>query len=210
MLIEKNDIVLFQGDSITDMGRDRNDITCLGHGYAMIAASIYLSLFPENNVTFINKGIGGDRAINLKNRWSEDCLDLKPTVVSLMVGINDCWRNFDNDDQTSIEDFESNCHYLLEKVKQELNAKLILCEPFVLPFPEDRVKWRIDLDPKINIIRKLAREYKALLVPFDGILNSVSAIQPPQFWTTDGVHPTTAGHGLMAREWLKVAGINIK
>ena len=78
-----------------------------------------------------------------------------------------------------------------------------MCEPFVLPYPEDRKQWREDLDPKIHIIRDLAREFNALLLPLDGAFSSASVYKAPGFWTADGVHPTTAGHALIAQEWIR-------
>ena len=204
MLIENNEVVLFQGDSITDAGRNRKDINSLGNGYAMMAASWFAALYPEKNVNFINKGISGNRVKDLKSRWEEDCLQLKPTFVSILIGINDCWRRYDSNDPTSAEEFEEDYRAILQQLRESLQPKILLCEPFVLPVPEDRKKWREDLDPKINVVRKLAREYKTLLLPLDGIFHSVSTYKEPGFWAPDGVHPSYAGHALIAKEWLKI------
>jgi lysophospholipase L1-like esterase len=80
---------------------------------------------------------------------------------------------------------------------------LILLEPFVLPVPVDRVRWREDLDPKIAVVRQLAREFHAILVPLDGIFAQASAQREPAFWAGDGVHPSNAGHALIAQSWLR-------
>lgn len=206
MLLKDGELVLFQGDSITDAGRNRNDINDLGLGYPMFIASWFSALYPDKNVRFINRGISGDRVRNLKARWQEDCLDLKPDWVSILIGINDCWRRYDSNDPTSVEAFESDYRYILDQVKEKLNAKIILCEPFVLPTPEDRVQWREDLDPKIHVVRKLAREYGAIFIPLDGIMAQACARKEPAFWAADGVHPTPAGHALIAQAWLKAVG----
>ncbi len=204
MLIKQNDVILFQGDSITDCGRSRENLNDLGRGYPMMIASWLSAQYPELNLRFINRGVSGDRVRNLRARWDEDCLKLNPTVVSILIGINDCWRRYDRNDPTSPEEFERDYRYILDQVKEHTSARIILCEPFVLPVPEDRRAWREDLDPKIHVVRDLAREFNALLLPLDGIFSSASTLREPEFWAPDGVHPTQAGHALITREWLKL------
>lgn len=203
MIIEENERILFQGDSVTDVGRIRYESDNLGFGYPMMVASWFAAQYPEKNVVFLNRGISGNRVRDLELRWKEDCLDLKPTMVSILIGINDCWRRFDNNEPTTADEFEATYRILLDKIKKQGIKKIILLEPFVLPVTEDRRAWREDLDPKINVIRELAREYGGRLIPLDGIFNAISVFKPSSFWTSDGVHPTNAGHGLIAREWLK-------
>ncbi len=202
-LIEDRAVVLFQGDSITDAGRNREDAHDLGVGYAMLAASWFQALYPEKEVRFINRGIAGDRAVNLRARWQTDCLELRPTWVSILIGINDTWRRYDSNDATQTQVYEEAYRALLESVIANLHARLILCEPFVLPVLEDRMTWREDLDPKIAVVRKLAREYQAILLPSDGIFAQASAQREPAFWAADGVHPSPAGHALLAQSWLR-------
>ncbi len=196
-------IILFQGDSITDAGRDPSDPEHLGYGYAMLAASWFQALYPEINVRFLNRGTAGHRVKDLLARWQEDCLELRPTWISLLVGINDTWRRYDDNDPTLVRDYEDAYRSLLERTVTTLNARLIVCEPFVLPVPADREGWREDLDPKIAVGRKLAREYGALYIPFDGIFAQAASQREPAFWADDGVHPTPAGHALMAQAWLR-------
>ncbi|MHB8064535.1 MAG: SGNH/GDSL hydrolase family protein [Ruminiclostridium sp.] len=202
-MFENNDIVLFQGDSVTDCGRAREDESDLGFGYAILIASWLEALYPEKNIKFINKGISGDRVCDLKARWQEDCIKLQPTFVSILVGINDCWRRYDSNDPTSPEEFEKTYREILTQIKENTQANILLCEPFVLPYPVDRQQWREDLDPKIHVVRSLAREFNTLLLPLDGIFNSVDVQKKPGFWAADGVHPTMAGHALIAQEWLR-------
>jgi len=203
MIIEENEIILFQGDSVTDVGRNREEKDNLGFGYPMMVASWFAAMYPEKNVSFLNRGIGGHRIRDLELRWKEDCLDLKPTMVSLLIGVNDCWRRFDSNDPTSAAEFEATYRILLDGIKKQGISKIILLEPFVLPVTEDRKAWREDLDPKIHVVRELAREYGAILIPLDGVFSAASVLKPSNFWTIDGVHPTNAGHALIAREWLK-------
>jgi acyl-CoA thioesterase-1 len=201
--INNNDIVLFQGDSVTDCGRNRNDTSCLGNGYAKIVSDMFTAKHPESNVTFLNKGISGNRVKDLQSRWREDCLELRPNWVSILIGINDCWRRYDSNDPTSVDEFASGYRTLLEQIKHELQANVILCEPFLLPVPEDRKLWREDLDPKIHAVRELAREFGALYIPLDGLFAEASTRAEPSFWLPDGVHPSQDGHDLIAQAWLK-------
>jgi lysophospholipase L1-like esterase len=203
---KQGDIVLFQGDSITDAGRVRDNPTDLGKGYALMTAALLGSSYPEKQVTFLNRGISGNRVKDLQSRWEQDCIALEPSWVSIYIGINDCWRRYDRNDPTSVEQFEEGYRELLIRTKEELGANLIMIEPFVLPVPEDRKQWREDLDPKINVVRELAREFGALLVPLDGIFAQASMLAPSSYWAPDGVHPSPAGHALIAKAWLKAVG----
>ena len=202
-IIEDGALVLFQGDSITDAGRDRQADGDLGRGYAQMAAAWFSVLYPEKNVRFRNRGVGGNRVKDLKARWREDCLDLKPDWVSIMIGINDTWRRYDSDAPTTCEAYEADYRHILTRVRDEPGAKLILIEPFALPTPPDRLEWRVDLDPKIQAARGLSREFDAVHVSMDGIFAAACSRATADFWAPDGVHPTPAGHALIARSWLK-------
>jgi lysophospholipase L1-like esterase len=198
--------VLFQGDSITDGGRSREEDGDLGRGYAGIAAWTFEALYPEKHVRFLNRGISGNRARDLRGRWEADCLALRPDWVSILVGINDTWRGFDSADPTTTESYEADYRDILTRTRDRAGARLILCEPFVLPYPDDRKAWRGDLDPRIHVVRELSREFGAILVPFDGLFAEAAARREPAFWASDGVHPTYPGHALMAQAWLRAVG----
>ena len=199
--MQKNITVLFQGDSITDAGRNRDDADSLGFGYALFAASWFQAQHPEKPVRFLNRGISGNRICDLQTRWGKDCLELKPDIVSILIGINDTWRRYDQNDPTTTEQYESRYREILIQTKN-ISAKLILCEPFVLHISEDRIRYREDLNPKIEVVYKLAKEFNAILIPYDKLFQEVSKPRPPSFWAVDGVHPTPAGHALMAQHWL--------
>jgi lysophospholipase L1-like esterase len=203
MILRDNDLVLFQGDSVTDAGRGYDNDANLGQGYPNTIAAWFTALYPEKKVKFINRGISGHRVKDLQGRWQKDCLDLKPDVISILIGINDTWRRYDSNDPTSSAEFEKGYRDLLGQIRKHLNAKIILCEPFVLHVQPGQDKWREDLNPKIDVVRKLAIEYDALLVPLDGLFSQAATIQPPAVWAADGVHPTQAGHALLAQAWLK-------
>lgn len=201
--ISDKQTVLFQGDSITDAGRDRTADISLGGGYANMVAAWFSARYPAAQVRFLNRGIGGNRARDLRQRWQADCIDLKPDWVSILIGINDTWRRYDSGDPTSAEAYETDYRFILEMTRRELDARLILCEPFVLPVPADREAWREDLDPRITVVRKLAREFDALYVPLDGIFAAAATQREPAFWAHDGVHPSPGGHALIAQAWLR-------
>ncbi len=204
--LEPNAKILFQGDSITDAGRNRAVPGSLGGGYALLAAANLGLRHPDRAFTFWNRGVGGDRVKALAARWQTDCLDLRPTWVSIMIGINDTWRRYDSADPTSTESYETDYRRILTQVRDSLGARLILLEPFVLPVPEDRRTWREDLDPRIAVVHKLAKEFNALLVPLDKIFAEHARKTAPAYWAADGVHPTPAGHALIAESWLKAVG----
>ncbi|MEC0230767.1 SGNH/GDSL hydrolase family protein [Paenibacillus alba] len=203
--IQQDDVVLFQGDSITDAGRIRDNGQDLGKGYALMAAAQFSASYPEKQVQFLNRGISGNRVVDLEQRWQEDCLDLKPNLVSIYIGINDTWRRYDRNDPTSTEAYEKGYRNILTQTA-ETGAKLVLIEPFVLPVPEDRKLWREDLDPKITVVRELAREFGARLVCLDGLFAQASTRADSSFWAPDGVHPSPAGHALVAKAWLQAVG----
>ncbi len=205
-VFEDGATVLFQGDSITDGGRSRDNDVDLGRGYAGMAAWTFQAMYPAKNVRFLNRGISGNRAKDLKARWTADCIALEPHWVSVLVGINDTWRAFDAKDPTATDAYAADYREILTRTRDETSAKLILCEPFVLPCPEDRKRWRVDLDPRIHVVRALARQFGAILVPFDGIFAAACTARPPEFWAGDGVHPSYPGHALMARAWLRAVG----
>lgn len=207
MKIRQNDKILFIGDSITDAGRDRSNKMNLGQGYPLLVAAELQAFFPEKKLTFYNTGISGDRLIDLKNRWEKDCLDINPDVVSLLIGINDTSHQISKSEETDlkeIEKFEEDYRFLLKSLSQRTDARVVLMEPFVLPYPKERMNWRRELDPRIQIVRKVAREYQTDLIPLDGLFNSAGISDGYSYYTgDDGVHPTVAGHGLIKKAWLE-------
>lgn len=191
-LLEPRRTVVFAGDSVTDCGR-REDRRGLGDGYVR---DLFDSLGPQRP-RIVNVGISGNRAADLEARWQTDVLARQPDVVSVLIGINDTWRRYDKNDPTSTESFERSYRALLEPVR----AKLILVEPFLLAVKDDQDAWREDLDPKIEVVRRLASEYGALLVPADVEFNRQAAVVGATTLADDGVHPTAAGHRLLADLW---------
>jgi lysophospholipase L1-like esterase len=207
MLIDINDRILFTGDSITDCGRVREDAQHLGFGYAAMTAAHLQARLAAPQLKIFNRGIGGDRACALLKRVEPDLLALQPTVVSILIGINDTWRRYDSKDPTEAKAFERDYRAVLEKIAQHLKARVVLLEPFLLHVPEDRYAWREDLNPKIDVVRKLAVEFGAELLPLDGLFAQAATQAPAAYWAADGVHPSAAGHALIAETWLENAGL---
>jgi len=206
MFLKENDHVLFYGDSITDCGRNRESTgdDRLGGGYVNLCHSLLQARFPDLKLTVSNKGVSGNRIYDLEKRLSEDVLVLKPTVISFLIGINDTWRRYDGHQVSAIPEFADSFRRILFTLKKELRTRFVVCEPFLLPVPEDRVKWREDLDPRIQAIRALAVEFGALYLPLDGLFAQAATRRPMDFWLPDGVHPSAAGHGLIADAWVNL------
>jgi acyl-CoA thioesterase I len=195
--------ILFQGDSITDAGRNRNDAAALGAGYANLVATALQLEHPERALTVLNRGLSGNRIYDLEPRWQADCLALQPDVLSLLIGINDTWRVFDRNMPSPIPEFESCYRRLLDTVKAHTTATVLILEPFLLPVRPDLLAWREDLNPRITAIRRVAVDYSALYVPLDGLFAAAATRKPPAYWAPDGVHPSPPGHALIAEAWLQ-------
>lgn len=189
--------ILFQGDSVTDAGRNREDPMDLGPGYASVAASLLREAFPETDFTFFNRGIGGNRTEHLVQRLQSDFLDLKPDIVTILVGVNDSWHIFDKYAlvNTTHEMTEQNYRTVLEALKAR-NIPVIMMEPFCLPTPATQ-EFRMDLYGKIEVIRRLAREYAVAYLPLDGLAQAEGVAHGTLYLADDGIHPNTEG-----RKWL--------
>lgn len=201
-VLEQGMRVLFQGDSITDAGRTgaADSAASLGGGYPAVIADMLAAQVPD--VTVVNRGISGNRIYDLEARWTEDCIDLKPDIVSILIGINDTWRRYDSDLLSPTAKFEASYRRILDRVKAETSAQLVILEPFVLPTPPDRADWREDLDPRIHAVRRIACDYGAVFLPLDGMFAEAATRQPLDSWLPDGVHPSEAGHKLIAQAWI--------
>jgi lysophospholipase L1-like esterase len=202
-MFKNNARVLFQGDSITDGNRGRNEDPnhILGHGYCFIIAAQYGALFPERKLTFLNRGISGNKVTDLAARWQKDTLDLKPDVLSILIGINDSGH-------IPLEEYEQVYDKLLVDTKAaNPGIHLILGEPFYLPKDGHKEADERDQDVKKRqaIVAKLAEKHHAALVKFQKVFDDACKRAPAQYWVWDTVHPTYSGHQLMADEWIKTA-----
>lgn len=209
--IANNDIILFQGDSITDAGRNRNNAdpnvaNAFGNGYAMLAASTLLNDHASKNIKIYNRGISGNRVPDLINRWDTDALALKPNVLSIMIGVNDFWRTKDSNAVNTPEQYKGQYKQLLDKTLKEFPAiKLIICEPFAV----NHVKhvddsWFPEFSKYQQASRAIAQEYKGVFLPFQQVFDNALKQNNGAYWTTDGVHTSLAGANLMAQAWLNL------
>ena len=190
--------ILFFGDSITDAGR-RDDPAGLGDGYVRIIAEHFADARPD--LAVVNRGISGNRTGDLIARLDADCIDEAPDVVSILIGINDVWRRYDDGDATSAEQFEANLRTILTAIRERTSAAIVILEPFLLA-ATDKLRFREDLDPKIEIERRLADEFGAIFVPVDDVLAQHATQRSPEAIAGDGIHPTPAGHRILADTWL--------
>jgi lysophospholipase L1-like esterase len=200
---KNNQLILFQGDSITDCGRRKLDPSTLGNGYVRIIAERLNALLPDHNLKYLNRGVSGNRTSDLIVRWDADCISIQPDWVSLLAGVNNTWRRYDSNIISSIKDFTHEYRLLLERTRNETNARIVLCEPFLLHVSKERETWREDLQLKIEAVRALAEEYRTILVPLDMKFQEACSLHPPEYWAGDGVHPSDAGHELIAQTWIE-------
>ncbi len=210
-MFKKGATVLFQGDSITDAGRDRekelpNVARSFGLGYAFLAASNLLNQLPDRNLTLYNRGISGNKVFQLANRWQKDCLDLKPDVLSILIGVNDYWHKRNSQYDGTLEVYENDYRKLLGLTKEKLpGCKLVLCEPFyVVNTSAVDETWSAPMKEYQAAAKKLAKEFDALWVPFQKVFEEAVKHAPATYWTGDGVHPAMPGAQLMAEAWLRV------
>lgn len=191
--------VLFIGDSITDAGR-LDDPNGMGNGYALFASQLIRSRHPDAEFEFINRGIGGNKMVHLVERWQEDCIDLKPDVVSILIGINNTLCRSDTKNWYDNDEFEAMYRGILTDVKEKTNAKIIILEQFLVPMPYNAY-MREDVDPKIQITRRLALEFADAFIPTDGLITAECVRTYPICWSHDGVHPTEAGARFIAQHY---------
>lgn len=204
-------VILFQGDSITDGNRMKDcewDLNHqMGHGYAYIVNSTLGAKYPEKDLKFINKGISGNRVSDLYGRWLEDTLNIKPDILSILVGINDCEQLRYYGKGSDAVRFEKIYRLLLDEVKESNpDIKLVLMEPFGLPVGERKEKPE-DMFSLLrgyqDATKRVAEDYGAIFIPLQEKFNELSEKYSPDYWSWDGIHPTVCGHQIIAEEWME-------
>jgi lysophospholipase L1-like esterase len=209
-LITQNDVVLFQGDSITDAGRDRsinspNAHQALGDGYVFLLAARLLYEFPKYNLSIYNRGISGNKVYQLSDRWEPDCLLIRPNLLSVLVGVNDFWHTLTHNYTGTVDIYENDLRGLLWNTKNLMpGVKLVIGEPFAMTgcsAVDD--SWYPEFDKYRAAARRIAHELDAVFIPYQDVFNKALELAPARYWTHDGVHPSVAGCQLMAEAWLK-------
>ena len=186
--------ILFQGDSVTDAGRDRSDPHDMGNGYPRYASAMIQDSFPDTEFEFIDLGISGNRTEHLVERMEADFIEIQPDIVSILIGVNDVWHHYAFEYvETADEQFESNYRTLLDAIKSRTNARILMIQPFLLE-TVDPAKQELceELSRKQAIIRQLADEYADAYLPLDEMLHQEVDVEPTEY-SRDGVHPTPDG-----------------
>lgn len=207
-------VILFQGDSITDCSRSREpDAQNRGSGYATMVSGVLGAQEPYS-YTCYNRGISGNRVVDLYARIRSDMINLKPDYISILIGVNDVWHEVSQKNGVDAEKFELVYNLIIEELKRELpEAKIMILEPFVLPgratsnSPEIPNRWEIfstEVKLRAQAAARVAEKHGAVFVPLQERFDKANADAPaPGYWLYDGVHPTAAGHELIKQEWLK-------
>lgn len=206
---EKGSRLLFQGDSITDMkwGRNQNDRNhYLGHSYVYLVASRLGVDMPEAQLDIYNRGMSGHKVGDLRGRWQKDAIDMKPDLLSILIGVNDVGRNLDGVD---VEAWEADYRFILDASHNANSAlRLVLLDPFVLASgrlsnSDSFRKWRDQVERLIAVVEQLATDYSAVHVRTQNVFDAAARAVSPEHWIWDGVHPLPQGHELIARAWLE-------
>ncbi len=203
--------ILFQGDSITDAGRNREDFYSLGYGYPLLTAAVLAADNP-GAYEFINRGVGGDLLADLYARRQTDLLDLHPDYLSLFIGTNDAWSDLDGGRPIETAAFEQMYIDLLEEIFTTCpRTKVMLLSPYIMEGhfscntdeqPDRLAQFRAHIASRIEVVRRLAQRYNLPFVDMQAVFDEACARADAACWTGDGAHPTPAGHELIKRAWL--------
>lgn len=206
-------LVLFQGDSITDSSRHREFDDGRGHGYATMVSGALGAAEPYQ-YAFLNRGISGNRVVDLFARMKADMINLKPDYMSILIGVNDVWHEQSYHNGVSAEKYEMVYSLMIEELLRELpELKIMILEPFVVPgtatdsTEEEPDRWQFfstEVALRAAAAKRIAQKYGLLFVPLQDMFTKACAEAPDKaYWVKDGVHPTVFGHELIKREWLK-------
>src|SRR6267143_3945136 len=204
-------VILFQGDSITDCGRNRADAQpnaagALGTGYPLLVAAAALATHPDRGLRFYNRGVSGNTVPDLEQRWAADTLELRPDVLSILIGVNDFWHKLGGGYTGTVEDYERQYAALLVETRRALpHARLIVLEPFVLRCGAVDDRWFPEFDQRRAAAERVAQGAGATFVPLQSVFADLARRAAPQYWAADGVHPTPAGHAVIAEQWRRAA-----
>ena len=204
--------ILFQGDSITDFGRDRNDFHGMGRGYAQLVTAT-LGLDNPGKYEFVNRGISGNRVVDLYARIKIDFINLNPDYASIYIGVNDAWHEISSKNGVATNKFEKIYSMLIEEVQEACpTIKLMIIAPFVLEgiatcntedIPDRLERFRKDVAEKAEVCKKLAKKYNLPLIELQPAFDKACENAPSDYWAYDGVHPTAAGHEVIKRLWIE-------
>ncbi len=199
--------ILFQGDSITDAERSRELDYRTGCGYPTLVAGELGFDYP-NEYRFYNRGISGNRVVDVYARIKEDIINLRPDIMSILVGVNDVWHEIRYNNGIDAEKYYNIYSVMLEEIRTALpDTKIMILEPFVLKGSATEDEWetfRAEVKKRAEKAKTAAEKYQLPFIPLQGLLDEAVRLAPPDYWLLDGVHPTSAGHELIKREWIKM------
>ena len=207
--------LLFQGDSITDCGR----ITSGGAGYPKdlwgpgYAGMIATQLMGDQPGKWevINRGISGNRIVDLYARWRIDALNFRPDIISMLIGVNDTGHEICNHNGVDVPRYDMIYRMIMDwTLEANPETKFVLMEPFVFPMGNVNDEWIKDVNLRRDVVRKIAEDYKQIFVPLQNVFDAALNEAPQDYWIADGIHPTPAGHRLIQKEWMKAAADLIK
>jgi lysophospholipase L1-like esterase len=204
--------ILFQGDSITDAGRDRNQGSPnvgsgLGTGYPLLLAAELLRAQPALGLRIYTRGVSGNKVPDLADRWETDTLALRPDILSILIGVNDYWHTRTHGYTGTVEQYETGYTALLAETRQRLpSVRLVILEPFVLLTGAVDASWSPAFDDRRAVAARAAEKAGATFVPLQKAFEDAAAKATPSYWLVDGVHPTPAGHALIAERWRASVG----
>lgn len=201
--------ILFQGDSITDVGRDRDNDAgwgAFGCGYPLLLAA-KLGFEKPDAYRFLNRGISGDRVVDLYARIKDDIINVRPDVVSILIGVNDVWHEINERNGVAADKYERIYTMLLDEILQELpGTRFLILEPFITHGPATDAAWE-EFNSQISLraaaAKRVAEAFSQTFVPLQQAFDEAQKCAPAAHWTAEGVHPTPFGHELIAREWVK-------
>ncbi|MDR2919076.1 MAG: SGNH/GDSL hydrolase family protein [Tannerella sp.] len=214
--LKKDSVILFQGDSITDSGRNKESNICntfdqLGSGYALFTATQLLKTHADKQLKIYNRGISGNKVYQLRERWEMETLAFMPDVLSILIGVNDYWHTLSGGYKGTLEIYDTDLRALLKYTKEKLpNVQLVLCEPFAVKGGAaiDEPKWFPMFDDYRKALKQISDDFNAVFVPYQSAFDAAMKLAPARYWAADGVHPDLPGRQLMADVWLEATGLS--
>lgn len=196
---------LFQGDSITDACRSRDDDFNLGCGYPTIVAGILGNKF-SGKFKFINRAVSGNRIVDLYARIKSDIINLKPDYMSVLIGINDVWHELDKCNGVSAEKYEKIYSMLIEEIITALpDIKIFILEPYLCHGTSADAQWDIfmgEVKKRAEAAKRISDKFGLTFVRLQDKFDDAQCTADYTYWTLEGVHPTAAGHGVIAQALL--------
>ncbi|OHB55260.1 MAG: hypothetical protein A2Y12_11860 [Planctomycetes bacterium GWF2_42_9] len=206
MNLKSRSTILFIGDSVTDCGRNEHAYGLLGNGYVNFVGNWLYAKYMELDLNVINKGISGNTVRDIKGRWQSDCINVKPDLLSILIGINDVWRRHREPERikesVAPEEYQTTYRQILDEAVEKIECKIVLIEPFMFCNDINNPMFK-DLQTYISIVRNLAKEFNALLIPMQDLLSIEMKKVHPNKWAGDMVHPYTWSHAWIAQRWLE-------